>query len=97
MSKYSSIAVFYGSDSSEWEVACRSGEYTASRIDEHVYDVYEILARFGRWQLKCTWPTRKELFESTRAVISGLVIMTVVVAVLDGVFAFAVKLIAGMN
>ena len=51
MSKYSSIAVFYGSDSSEWEVACRSGEYTASRIDEHVYDVYEILARFGRWQL----------------------------------------------
>ena len=46
---------------------------------------------------KCTWPTRKELFESTRAVISGLVIMTVVVAVLDGVFAFAVKLIAGMN
>ena len=51
MSKYSSIAVFYGSDSSEWEVSCRSGEYTASRIDEHVYDVYEILARFGKWQL----------------------------------------------
>ena len=46
---------------------------------------------------KCTWPTRKELFESTRAVISGLVIMTVVVAVLDGVFAAAVRLIAGMN
>jgi len=51
MSKYSSIAVFYGSDSSEWEVACRSGEFVASRIDENVYDVYEILARFGRWQL----------------------------------------------
>jgi D-alanine-D-alanine ligase len=51
MSKYSSIAVFYGSDSSEWEVSCRSGEFTASRIDENVYDVYEILARFGRWQL----------------------------------------------
>lgn len=51
MSKYNSIAVFYGSDSSEWEVACRSGEYTASRIDEHVYDVFEILARFGKWQL----------------------------------------------
>ena len=51
MAKYSSIAVFYGSDSSEWEVACRSGEFTASRIDENVYDVYEILARFGRWQL----------------------------------------------
>ena len=46
---------------------------------------------------KCTWPTRKELFESTRAVILGLIIMTVVVAVLDGVFAFAVKLVAGMN
>ena len=46
---------------------------------------------------KCTWPTRKELFESTRAVISGLVIMTVVVAVLDGVFAMAVRLVAGMN
>ena len=51
MGKYNSIAVFYGSDSSEWEVACRSGEFTASRIDENVYDVYEILARFGRWQL----------------------------------------------
>ena len=51
MSRYSSIAVFYGSDSSEWEVACRSGEFTASRIDENEYDVYEILARFGRWQL----------------------------------------------
>ncbi|MBQ4479283.1 MAG: preprotein translocase subunit SecE [Victivallales bacterium] len=46
---------------------------------------------------KCTWPTRKELFESTRAVISGLVIMTVVVAVLDGIFAMAVRLVAGMN
>ena len=51
MSKYGSIAVFYGSDSSEWEVACRSGEYTASRIDEHEYDVYEVFARFGKWQL----------------------------------------------
>lgn len=51
MSKYSSIAVFYGSDSSEWEVACRSGEYTASMIDSYEYDVYEIFARFGKWQL----------------------------------------------
>lgn len=51
MAKYSSVAVFYGSDSSEWEVACRSGEFTASRIDGDVYDVYEILARFGKWQL----------------------------------------------
>ena len=51
MSKYQSIAVIYGSDSSEWEVACRSGEFTASRIDEFKYDVYEIFARFGRWKL----------------------------------------------
>lgn len=51
MSKYKSLAVIYGSDSSEWEVACRSGEYTASRIDNEVYEVYEILARFGKWQV----------------------------------------------
>jgi len=50
MSKYKTIAVIYGSDSSEWEVSCRSGEFTASRIDES-YDVYEILARFGKWSL----------------------------------------------
>lgn len=43
MGKYNTIAVIYGSDSSEWEVACRSGEYTASRIDDTQYDVYEIL------------------------------------------------------
>ena len=51
MSKYQSIAVIYGSDSSEWEVSCRSGEFTASRIDEFRYDVYEIFARFGQWKL----------------------------------------------
>ena len=51
MAKYRTIAVVYGSDSSEWEVSCRSGEFVASRIDESVYDVYEILARFGKWQL----------------------------------------------
>ena len=51
MGKYSSIAVIYGSDSSEWEVSCRSGEFVASRIDGNEYDVYEIFARFGRWQL----------------------------------------------
>ena len=49
--KYQSIAVIYGSDSSEWEVSCRSGEFTASRIDEFRYDVYEIFARFGEWKL----------------------------------------------
>ncbi|MBP5218013.1 MAG: D-alanine--D-alanine ligase [Bacteroidales bacterium] len=51
MGKYSKIAVIYGSDSSEWEVSCRSGEFTASRIDGTEYDVYEIFARFGKWQL----------------------------------------------
>jgi len=51
MSQFSSVAVFYGSDSSEWEVSCRSGEYVASNIDQTRYDVYEIFARFGKWQL----------------------------------------------
>ena len=51
MGKYQAIAVIYGSDSSEWEVSCRSGEYVASRIDETAYDVYEIFARFGKWSL----------------------------------------------
>jgi len=49
--KYNSIAVIYGSDTSEWEVSCRSGEYTAAHIDETKYNVYEIFARFGKWQL----------------------------------------------
>ena len=40
MGKYQRIAVIYGSDSSEWEVACRSGEFVASRIDGTKYDVY---------------------------------------------------------
>jgi len=51
MSKYKTIAVVYGSDTSEWEISCRSGEFVASRIDGAEYDVYEIFARFGRWQL----------------------------------------------
>lgn len=51
MGKYKKIAVIYGSDSSEWEVSCRSGEFTASRIDGTRYDVYEIFARFGKWLL----------------------------------------------
>ena len=45
------IAVIYGSDSSEWEISQRSGEFTASRIDGSRYDVYEIFARFGKWTL----------------------------------------------
>lgn len=51
MGKYKNIAVIYGSDSSEWEVSCRSGEFTASRIDDTRYSVFEIFARFGKWQL----------------------------------------------
>ncbi len=46
-----SVAVIYGSDSSEWEVSVRSGEFTASQIDGSRYDVYEIFARFGAWSL----------------------------------------------
>ena len=49
--KYHNIAVIYGSDSSEWEVSCRSGEFVASRIDGSLYNVYEIFARFGSWHL----------------------------------------------
>lgn len=51
MEKYRNIAVIYGSDSSEWEVSCRSGEFVASRIDGAQYNVYEIFARFGSWTL----------------------------------------------
>ena len=51
MGKYNSIAVIYGSDSSEWEVSCRSGEFVASAINDLEYDVYEIFARFGVWKL----------------------------------------------
>lgn len=51
MSDYRSVAVIYGSDSSECEVSRRSGEFTASQIDGEKYDVYEIFARFGSWTL----------------------------------------------
>lgn len=46
------IAVIYGSDSSEWEVSVRSGEFTASQIDGNSYNVYEIFARSGNWSLR---------------------------------------------
>lgn len=49
--KYNNIAVIYGSDSSEWQISCRSGEFTASRIDDSKYNIYEIFARFGQWHL----------------------------------------------
>ena len=51
MGKYGKIAVIYGSDSSEWEISCRSGEFVASRIDNAEYEIYEIFARFGDWSL----------------------------------------------
>ena len=44
--------MIYGSDSSEWEVSVRSGEFTASQMDGTRYNVYEIFARFGNWFLK---------------------------------------------
>ncbi len=46
------IAVIYGSDSSEWEVSVKSGEFTASQIDGTKYNVFEIFARFGNWSLR---------------------------------------------
>ena len=46
-----SIVVIYGSDSSEWEVSVRSGQFTASQVDGEKYDVYEMFARFGSWSL----------------------------------------------
>ena len=46
------IAVIYGSDSSEWEVSVRSGEFTASQMDGGRFDVYEIFARFGQWNVR---------------------------------------------
>ena len=49
--KYNTLAVIYGSDSSEWQVSVRSGEFTASRIDGLLYDVYEIFAREGKWSV----------------------------------------------
>ncbi|MCQ2135837.1 MAG: D-alanine--D-alanine ligase [Bacteroidales bacterium] len=68
-SRYESIAVVYGSDSSEWEVSCRSGKFTASQIDGEKWDVYEIFARFGKWELvayRLKGQERVELQESQR-------------------------------
>lgn len=51
MKDYNNIAVIYGSDTSEWEVSIRSGEFTASRIDGSRFNVFEVFARFGKWEL----------------------------------------------
>lgn len=45
------LAIIYGSDSSEWEVAVRSGVFTSSQFDGTKFNVYEIFARFGKWKL----------------------------------------------
>lgn len=69
MSKYKNIAVVYGSDSSEWEVSCKSGRFTASQIDGNKWDVYEIFARFGKWELvayRLKGCERVEIEESVR-------------------------------
>ena len=49
------IAIIYGSDSSEWEISVRSGEFTASQFDHSLFKVYEIFARFGKWSLVAYW------------------------------------------
>ena len=49
--KMKNIAIIYGSDSSEWEVSIRSGEFTASQFDREQFNVYEVFARFGKWVL----------------------------------------------
>lgn len=63
MKNYKNIAVIYSSDSSEWEVSCRSGKFTASQIDGTKYDVYEIFARFGQWNVVAMRPKGGERVE----------------------------------
>ena len=63
MKNYKNIAVIYSSDSSEWEVSCRSGKFTASQIDGTKYDVYEIFARFGQWSVVAMRPKGGERVE----------------------------------
>lgn len=57
---YKSVVVIYGSDSSEWEVSVRSGEFTASQVDGNRYDVYEMFARNGEWSLRAYRKDGKE-------------------------------------
>ena len=51
-----SLAVIYGSDSSERGTAGRSGLFRASRIDGRRVDVYESFARFGDWKVVAVRP-----------------------------------------
>ncbi|NMA43494.1 MAG: preprotein translocase subunit SecE [Oligosphaeraceae bacterium] len=45
---------------------------------------------------KCTWPDRRELYESTVLVISFLIVLSVVVTVADKLLLFCVRLITGI-
>ncbi len=42
---------------------------------------------------KCTWPSRKELYESTIVVVSSLVILAAFVLVVDWISGFAVSFV----
>lgn len=55
MGRYRSLSLIYGGDSSEWEVSCRSAAFVAANLDTELYDVYEIFARFGNWELVAVW------------------------------------------
>ena len=83
MGTYDSVAVIYGSDSSEWEISCRSGRFTASQIDGTRFSVYEIFARFGEWKVVALRPKngeRREFPEESAPVVDK----TDFSAVIDG-------------
>ncbi|MBR6372174.1 MAG: preprotein translocase subunit SecE [Victivallales bacterium] len=42
---------------------------------------------------KCTWPTKKELYESTIVVVSSLVLLAAFVMIVDWVSGFAVRFV----
>ena len=42
---------------------------------------------------KCTWPTRKELYESTLVVVSSLVLLAAFVMIVDWVSGFVVRFV----
>jgi len=44
---------------------------------------------------KCTWPTKKELYDSTMLVVSSMIILAVFVAVADCVIEYGVRFITG--
>lgn len=44
---------------------------------------------------KCTWPSSKELYDSTAVVVTSMVLITVFVMVVDWACEFAVRFITG--